>query len=97
MVIKRALATKAYTVTTLAVATLSDFGFSADNINEATRVVASTTANALMITWDGTDPTSALGHPIATNEWGNVDGPDATSVKLIATGGNAPTTITLER
>ena len=97
MEIKRALATKAYTVTTGAVVSLTDFGFSVDDINTATRAVISATANALMITWDGTDPTSALGHPVVANEWGNVDGPDATSVKLIATGGNAPATITLER
>jgi len=94
---KRVLDTKGYTVTTGAVVTLTDFGFDTGTAEAATALVVSTTANLLMLTIDGTDPTSTLGHPVSANEWGAIDTLDSQAIKLIAVGGNAPTTITLLR
>ena len=94
---KRAFDTKSYTVTTAAVATLADFGFDDDHVAKATGAIISTTANTLMITWSTVDPTASLGHPATANEWAEVCGDDTPRIRLIAVGGNAPTSITLER
>lgn len=97
--IRRALDTKTAAVTTAAVSSLSDFGFSAQDLQAARRATISTVTNNLMVTWSGVDPTSTLGHPVvASADWAVVEGvSDVVRVKLLALTGSATVTVTLEK
>lgn len=43
----------------------SDFAWAAGNLSDADVAVISCNTNGVLITWDGTDPTTTLGHYLA--------------------------------
>lgn len=46
---------------------INSWGFSAANLAAAVRAVISARTAGVMVSWDGTDPTSSLGHPVMQN------------------------------
>jgi hypothetical protein len=89
--------TKSATPGAAAVKALADWAFGAQNVLNVKRLVITAGANAIRITWDGTDPTSTLGHYIAANENYTLDGQiNCSKFKSIGIGGDSVTTVTLE-
>lgn len=77
----------------------ADFGFSADELAAADRAVISVNAEDVYATWDGTDPTTSLGHYLAdTHAPFLVLGRNVANLKFIRAGSNdATVSITLEK
>jgi hypothetical protein len=91
---------KSCAVGTAAAVGISDFEFDSDNLSQATRAVISSTGYDVKITWDGTDPTSTVGHHVVKDSavWAEVFGPrNIPQLKFIGISGEATVTITLER
>jgi hypothetical protein len=67
-------------------------------LETAKRAVISTNQD-IMIRWDGTAPTTTVGHPILANQWAAVEHPgDIADLSFIRKGAsNATVTVTLER
>jgi hypothetical protein len=87
-----------------AIATLTDTVSNAAvtevQIIEAKRAVISCLTRTMMLTWDGTDPTATLGHPIVPSvDWAVVEGTrNVTRIKILAlVGADGVVTVTLER
>jgi len=77
--------------------TLADFGFSTTNTGNAKRAIISSVTDGVMATWDGTAPTSTLGHPIPVNQTIVIQGNrNINNLKLIRVTNDAAVTITLE-
>lgn len=99
----RALDTKTVSATTTTVASLSDFGFDANNVVAARRAIVSTATNNVAVTWSGVDPTSTLGHTVTASADNRpathlvITGPSLANLKLLGLGGTATVTVTLER
>lgn len=95
--LREVVATLGATVNTT-VLSLSDFGFTDAQISVARRATISTVTATVMITWDGTDPSATLGHPIPADTWAVVGYPSSvTNIKVIRQTAQASVTITLER
>lgn len=93
---RRAISTKGYTVSTTAV-TLSDFGFTTSQIDQARRAVVSAINGDINITWDGTTATATLGHPITDGTWASVSVRGISRLSLIRySTTDANVTVTLE-
>lgn len=77
--------------------TLADFSFSSDATGKAKRAIISSVTDGIMVSWDGTAPTSTLGHPCPVNQTivvqGNVN---INALKFIRVTNDAAVTITLE-
>lgn len=76
-----------------------DFGLTAAEIAAADRAVITAHTNNVMATWDGTNPTTTLGHLLGTTHPPMiVHGSNIARLKFIrATGSDGAITVTLER
>lgn len=52
------------TVVSTAVLGISSWGFSAANLASAVRAIISARTAGVMVSWDGTNPTAVIGHPV---------------------------------
>jgi len=97
--VRKAIEMKGTTVSTT-VLEMSDFGFTSQFLYDARRAIVTAVTQNAMITWDGTDPTATLGHPVVANgDWVIIEnGANIQRIKLIRQGGSdANVTITLEK
>lgn len=77
----------------------ADFGFTADQLAAADHAIISVNAEGVFATWEGTDPTTSLGHYLAaTHAPFVVRGRNVANLKFIRAGSNdATVSITLEK
>lgn len=91
-----AITVKSTAVSTAAKA-ITDFSFSAADINVAERAKIGVIANTVMLTYDGTTPTATLGLPIPANTIVEVLGNhNINNIKIIRLSADATVTIQLE-
>jgi len=77
------------------VLTLTDFGFSAENIAKMCGAVISATVAGAMVTWSGVDPETNVGHPVPiTTPYLRLGAQRAAQLKVITASKHV--TITLE-
>lgn len=95
MRVRRAKETKSASVSSTVVP-LSGFSFTAAELQKASYALITCVTDAVMVTFDGTDPTATLGHPVQ-EELGRLEviGPDVQLIKLIRASGDATATITI--
>lgn len=97
LLVHTARETKAVTATTSAIKALADFQFTAGLAEIVKRLTITAGANALRVTWSGTDPTSALGHHVPANGNLTIDGNvNCQQVKILSLVGDSAVTATLE-
>lgn len=93
----RALAVQSYEVTTSTAATMTTFSFTSTQTGDGKLARITAGANPIRYRYDGTAPTSTVGHYIAAYGTHEVSGQiNCKNLQLIAVGGNSVSTITLE-
>lgn len=77
----------------------ADFGWTAGSLAKADYAMISAVSADVMFTYDGTDPTATLGHPLVADQIIRIEGnPHIQALKFIRKGSSDATmTITLEK
>jgi hypothetical protein len=80
-----------------AVKTLADFSFASTSTAAPKRAIITSVTDGIMVSWDGTNPTSTLGHACPVNQTIVVQGSrNISNLKMIRVTTDAAVTITLE-
>lgn len=79
--------------------TSNSMGFTAAEVAAAIRATISCKTNPCMVTWDGTDPTSTLGHTVPKDDHPLVltGRANIAALKFLRDGGDSDVTVTLEQ
>jgi hypothetical protein len=92
-----AKACKSFTVGTGQVRALSTWAFDSEDVVNVKRLVITAGAGVIRLTWDGTNPTAALGYYLAANTNFVLDGmTNCQNFKAISVAADSVVTITLE-